>query len=202
MEISQGDAQAILPPFTPTILEVITTAWTDYQSQYGHVAPVHTPTCRAAIIRDHMVHHARRLFHGMKGARIIENGGLFLVELQNLGKTVILRFKKFNKDERTSNYPTQQAKDYHEQQDLPFMPEKAARIEAGWQPNELCTAFRALLSHPRGIGLDPWWVIDLFAPATADGIIPPGTQLEIPEKKKRVRVKSKQVKKIKEANDE
>lgn len=84
MEISQGEAQAILPPFRSAILEVITSAWSDYQSKYVEVSSVHSPNCRAAIIRDHMVLHARRLFKDMKGAQIIEKGGLFLVQLQNL----------------------------------------------------------------------------------------------------------------------
>jgi hypothetical protein len=206
VEISQGEAQSILPPFRSKILEVITSAWTDYQTKYIHVSSVHTPTCRAAIIRDHMVLHARRLFQDMKGAQIIEKGGLFLVELQNLGKTVILRFKKHTKDERTSNYPTEQAQSYQAQQTLPFMPKEAARLDAGWQPNLLFTDFRALISHPRGIGLDPWWVMDLLAPATTSDI-PSGTQLPIPEKrksetKKRVRVKPKPIKKITELNNE
>jgi len=197
--ISRADAEAILAPFRPTILEVINSAWRDYQTQYTQVSPIHTKTTRATIMRDHMVYHARRLFDGMNGAQIVEKAGLFLVQIQ---ETIILRFKKFNDDEHTSNYPTQQAIDYHEQQELAFMSKKATRLEAGWQPNELYTAFRALISCPRGLGLDAAWVIDLLAPVTAEDSIEIGTQLELPEKKKRVHVKSTPVKKIKESKHE
>ncbi len=200
MAISRAEADSILAPFKPTILEVISSAYDDYQTQYTQVSPIHTVRTQANILRDHMVYHARRLFHEMDGVRIIEKAGLFLVEIQN---TVILRFKKFDDDERTSNYPTDQAVDYLEQQELPWMPQKATRLEVGYQLNKLGTAFRALIARPRGFGLDPAWVIDLLNLAAAEEAVEPGTQLELKiDKKKRVRVKSAPVKKVKEAKHE
>lgn len=198
--MTRSDGQTLIAPFTPSILEVLNSAWMDWQTQYAQVSSILDVRTRANIMRDHMVHHARRVFHEMKGVRIIEQAGLFLVEIESVGKRAILRFKKFNKDEHTSNYPTQQAQDYHEQQLLPFMPKKAPRLEVGWQPNELGTTFRALIAYPREIG-KTWWVIDLLAVAN-DESIPTGTQIEIPEKKKRVRVKPRTVKKVNQANHE
>lgn len=145
--LSHAEAETILDPYKGLLREVVDSAWRDYCSLRNNIPHVFTPRTRASIIHDFMVSHARNKLAGIKGVRLLDVGGLFLVEIN---EKILIRFKKLNDDKMPNNIPTQQALDFMEQLELPGMPH-IIRLVVGYELNKLQTGIQAIsVTCPRG----------------------------------------------------
>ncbi len=168
MHLTRREARVILQPIEDRIRECFDAAWADYQTMYRASQHIHSSRCRANIIYDHVVYHAKRLLSGVPGVEFLESRGLLLVRVQG---ALLLRFKKLNSALRSSNIPTLQVIAYLEQLELPGMPPAAIRLQAGYLLNGLQTAIQGVyVTCPSGSEIAWHWEIPAAEAALPDSL--------------------------------
>lgn len=74
-------AKPVIEEHLSALEEIVISAWRDYQRDYVATRAIHSRRTMANIVRDHMIHHAKRVYAGWPGARIIDRCGLTLLHL-------------------------------------------------------------------------------------------------------------------------
>lgn len=105
----------------------------------------HTPSTRAAIRNCHIIHHAKHALLERSDIRIKEKGNRVLFIIAD---KVCISFKKFDKNLRTRNYPTQQALAFEGQRLDIELPDKVTNVFAGYLPNQAETEFELFIACP------------------------------------------------------
>ncbi len=111
---------------------------------------------QSACTYCHMLAEADRRFLDRPGIRQLEiNGGLKLWLFENAN--VVIRLKKMDEDGKSRNYPTQQARDYDAQRDLPGLPSPPVRLTAGyWLDPTGQIINRVQIARPNGQRSPEW----------------------------------------------
>ena len=110
----------------------------------------HTTRSAANCTYDHMVAEAERRFDGRGDIRMIPIRGLKLWLIGADHHTVI-RWKKMDEDGRSRNYPTQQAKAFDHNDELPNLPPSPTRITVGYLLDATGTGIRRVqVAKPNG----------------------------------------------------
>src|SRR5436189_1930111 len=72
--MAKPDAEALLGPYGPTLVECVRGAVSDYFTEYStSVRVIHSRRTRANIIRDHMVYRAMAAFATVGGVNLVRN---------------------------------------------------------------------------------------------------------------------------------
>lgn len=106
--ILKEEAQSILEPYVDRIRHAVITAVNSYFQgpDYANTRFYHSPRTAASICHDHIVSEIKKAFEGVPGAYFTKRKGLFMLIIKD---TVVLRFKKFNKNLLSNGIPTKQA---------------------------------------------------------------------------------------------
>lgn len=189
MTVSQSEAERTLEPHLCAIAECIYSAFSEFESGHGSEADW-SPRTRASMMHDLMVKHVKRRFDGAPSVRWFTRRGLFHLEIDG---SFWLRFKKLDRNMRSSSIPTLQALSFLNvlQLELPGMPSPVSRLTAGYVLNPLRTAIEgAYVTCP--LGSEIGWFIEL-AQRPSEKIIEMGVGQREPERAVR-RVRAKEVK--------
>lgn len=144
---------AIITPHLEQIRQCIMLAWKDYNTECEGIRHKTTPTTRAAVVRDNMVHHAKRLFADVEGVTYLQHGQLFLLIIDN---RVCIKFKKLDRKRMPRYIPTQQALLYMSQMEIPEIP-PVSKWVAGYRLDRLQTDIEEILiTYPVGARSIPW----------------------------------------------
>jgi len=163
MPISRCEAERALHPYLCAIAECIYSAVGEFENGHGG-EPDWSARTRASMIHDLMVKHVRRRFDASDNVRCFVRRGLFHLDM---GGAVWLRFKKLDRNMRSSSIPTRQALSFLNvlQLELPGMPCPVSRLTAGYVLNPLGTAIDgAYVTCP--LGSEIGWFIELTEPPT------------------------------------
>lgn len=101
------------------------------------------PTTEANVLHCYMVESAKREFDNVPGIQFLEEYGFHLgVDGSAFGVDglAVCRFKKFDEDGRSKNYPTDRAEALRRNEQLDGMPERATYVDIGYSFNLLRTA--------------------------------------------------------------
>lgn len=138
--LSQAEVETRLTPYTARIVQVVLDAWADWMGS-GKSGRWKRKRSRANYIWEELACGAEAAFANDSSVRIHpkQQSCWFLID------DLVFRFKKSDSSGLTSNYPTQAALDYHDQQeDLPGIP-RVQRLEVTYVPNKLETAVQDIL---------------------------------------------------------
>ena len=156
--ISEEEARQHLAPYIKRLCTAVTNSVNDYFTGPDYAKVRHKLSARSAasICHDEIKAAIIREFEGVAGVFFKNKRGLFLVIIEG---TVVLRFKKFNKDQRASGIETQQmmAFNYQETQqlELPDMPPNGL-LHVGYRVNKLQTGIEGVYITCR-YGNDNLW---------------------------------------------
>lgn len=100
-----------------------------YRSYHPKHLIEHSPRTTANCTYDHMVAEAERRFVQRRNIAPLVIRGL---KVWLFGDHTAIRWKKMDEDGSTRNYPTQQAKDYDHQKQMPGFPPRPTRITVGY----------------------------------------------------------------------
>ncbi len=188
--MSEAEAREILSRYEVKIHECIQAGWDAYMGYDPSIRSVHTPRTRANCVRDHIVSEVRTKF-GTNGTRLHEQtDGLFCLSVED---RILIKFKKFDDEKKSSNIPTQQAMDFVTQQyDLPGF-RSVTNLIAGYDLNESQTSIKSIsIACPNGDDSNSW-CYDLMSPM-ADVILMPTANINADtdsgEQKERVKLKN------------
>lgn len=109
-----------------------------YNEKFRPILPLCDPRRMPTILHELIIQEARRAFTDIVGVvpRDPSIGDRYLLEVDH---RLIVQFKKFTKDFRTENNPTQTSRRFDEQELGPGLP-PYARLTAGYQLDEYNTA--------------------------------------------------------------
>ncbi|MCC5088247.1 MULTISPECIES: hypothetical protein [Xanthomonas] len=193
--LSQSEIEARLTPYTARIVQVILDAWADWMAS-GKSGRWKRKRSRANYIWEELACGAEAAFANDSSVRIHPKNQSCWFHINGL----VFRFKKSDSSGLTSNYPTQAALDYHDQQeDLPGIP-RVQRLEITYVPNPLETAIQDILLVARDQGT-LLWCTSLLRKDEGGNVVPIGvapvseTPVSAPKTIK-IAVKSKNEKKI------
>lgn len=158
MNFSEDSVKSIITPeLAKTLLEVITSAFADYNNKVDAQArAVCTATTRANFVNDHMIFHARdKMEKFAPYVRFVLRRGRTHLVIGPEGNLVEVKMKKLDRNRRPSNIPTNEAKDYQNQVvhqlELPDMPSPIANLIAGYRLNSEKTGIGAVyIVYPQG----------------------------------------------------
>lgn len=129
--LAEEKARKILNPHLPKLADCFKSAWQKWD-RLAEVAPdLRYPLSartRAGFIYDHICNEVRHQFEGVPGVTLVDSVGFLILTIEN---SLILRFKKLNKRDQSSNISTAQQERYIQQEPLPGLPE-GTRLTAGY----------------------------------------------------------------------
>jgi len=129
----------------------------------------------SSLRNDLICGEARRIFADNPQVQFAKDHGRWVMYIfdPNLPDTVIVLFKKLDRQLRTMNVPSQLSFALFSQMPLPNMPLEAPRFVAGWRMDEFNNGVRdAVLTLPGPHG--PYWAISLdgYAQGNVVAIVP------------------------------
>src|SRR5438445_13761716 len=111
------DAEALLGPHGPTLVECVRGGIDDYFTGYSPaVRVVHSRRTRANIIRDHIIQRAMAAFANVEGVNRVRNATKGRYTLLSIEGRALLRFKYLGPTKRSRNYKTPLAKAFMDNQ--------------------------------------------------------------------------------------
>lgn len=113
---------------------------------------------QAACTYSHMLAEADRRFVGRGRVRTLDIRGLKLWHFEDAD--AVVRFKKMDEDGRSRNYPTEQAKAFDRQMELPGLPSPPVRLTAGYLLDATGGFVRAQIAMPSG--RDTFWCVAII----------------------------------------
>jgi len=153
MTLPSEEVLAIIKPYLETLRQCILMAWSDFNTECEGIRHKTTPTTRAAIVRDNMVYHVKRLFSDVQGVHYFQRGQLFLLIIKN---QVCIKFKKLDNKLKPRHIPTQQALSYMNQLEIPGIT-PASNWIAGYRLDTLQAGIKDIfLTYPVGVTGIPW----------------------------------------------
>jgi hypothetical protein len=162
-KMPKPDAEALLGPHGPTLVECVRGSVADYFSEYpASVRVIHSRRTRANIIRDHMIHRAQIAFANVGGVNLVRYATKGRYTLLSVEGRALLRFKYLGTNKRSRNVKTQLAKAFtNNQVAIAQLPPEATRFDVGYTWNMLqTTAHEVSISCPTPTGVE--YVIDLW----------------------------------------
>ena len=148
---TQAEVEARLSPYMARITRVILGAWADWMAS-GKSGRWKRRRSRANYIWEELACGAEAAFANDPRVRIHPKHQSCWFHIDDL----VFRFKKSDSSGLTSNYPTQAALDYHDQQeDLPGIP-RVQRLEVTYVLNKLETAVQDIMLVARDQGRVLW----------------------------------------------
>jgi hypothetical protein len=159
--VTRDEAEQTLSPFFDNIWKCIVSAVEEYENIPAAQRVKFKPRTRANIINDFMVHNARELLAGLPNVRIEDEKRQFRVIISDRFR---MRLKKFDKNLKTSNVPTQQALAFINQIQLEIgAPPNLTNIVAGYRWNILQTELHGVfIVCPFGRRNE--WTLEISAP--------------------------------------
>jgi hypothetical protein len=139
--LSEAQARALIAPHEKRLATCFHAAWQDYLDHHGQLRHRYSARSQSSIIRDYILLQVHQQFADVAGARLLSVRGL---EVLDIAGQVVIRFNKLDKRCRASHSPTQQAFLFAHQLEIPDLPPAATKLQAGYQLNELRTAFTAV----------------------------------------------------------
>lgn len=164
---TKEESFAILDPYIPIITEVIRNAVDEFSKDPKKL--IYCNRTKACIINDLIIKNSLENLYSVDGIRFRQCRGNTYIIIRD---KFILRFKKLDKNLRTSNAPTNQSNKYIYQESLfSDLPDPVTNIFAGYTWNNSQSSYSGIyLTCPLGRNLE--WSHDLSpAPAIAE-IIP------------------------------
>ncbi|MBF0372046.1 MAG: hypothetical protein HQL39_01360 [Alphaproteobacteria bacterium] len=146
--LNQEECMRVLGPHLGVLHDIIHEAFAKYQAYSPEALADHDERAAAACVHSHIITAAGATFGESSGAILLDARGL---KVLNVGDRVVARFKKVDEDGRSRSYPTRQAKNFDKQLPLPNLPNPAARLTIGYEPDIAFTAIqRVVVSCPLG----------------------------------------------------
>lgn len=151
-------AKDILGPYINRIQEAVKRAVNGYylNGQYSSVRHIHSSRSAASLCHDHIKAEIKQEFEGVPGVTYSEKRGLFTLNVQG---SVVLRFKKFNKNLMSSNIQTKQITAFVLQQpaqlELNEMPPDGL-LHVGYVMNKLGTGIEKIYVTYRYANINIW----------------------------------------------
>lgn len=186
--LSQAEIEERLTPYMARIVGVVLNAWADWMVS-GKSGRWKRRRSRANYIWEELACGAEAAFANDSNVRIHPKHQSCWFHIDDL----VFRFKKSDSSGLTSNYPTQAAMDYHDQQeDLPGIP-RVQRLEVTYVLNKLETAVQDILLVARDQSKVLWCssllreggiVVPITVPAVPKPPIPAPKTIKIPVKSK------------------
>lgn len=102
----------------PQVFEAQKYGWVEYKKNHSEYEIAYEVRTRANIIRDLTILKIKELFHDREDCRIVDKNGLFLLSVKD---KIYLRFKKFDDQFKTSNYPTSQSNAFEQGELFPLL---------------------------------------------------------------------------------
>lgn len=138
--LTQAEVEARLTPYMARIVRLVLDAWADWMAS-GKSGRWKRRRSRANYMWEELACGAEVAFANDPGIRIHPKNQSCWFHINGL----VFRFKKSDASGLTSNYPTQAALDYHDQQEqLPGIP-KVQRLDVTYVLNKLETAVQDIL---------------------------------------------------------
>ncbi|MDQ5820151.1 MAG: hypothetical protein M3540_01785 [Actinomycetota bacterium] len=163
--ISQERAAAILEPYLDAIGGCLWRAW-DSWKETGLPVTVGARS-RASLVYDYAADEARQTLPGIEGLRVTEVRRFILVCVED---KLLLRYKKFRGNLRTSGIPTHQQLAFANQQlTIPGMPD-VTKLVAGY----LLDPFQEQIARVAitcSIGKRLIWHLDIPRPESGTGVV-------------------------------
>jgi hypothetical protein len=190
--ITREEAQVVLKPHVTTIEDCVMRGferWKDFAIAMPEHRLMVVNRTMSNMVNDFVVHYAREAFQPSKGVRPFEEFGFFCVSFD---ERVLLRFKKLDDDDTTSNIPTdQQIQISCQQLEIPGSA-PATWIAAGWHFSALRDQIDKVLITCH-FGPNLIWALPVFDPQSEGaGTIRFPTEQRAPGSKKS-RVKAKNI---------
>jgi hypothetical protein len=181
--MGKDEILAILEKHLTTIQDCISKGCHKYLEKHLDSLHIYSKITRASITRDYILDFIRKAFSNKDGVRIIEKrNGLILLEI---GKRILLRFKKLNSMKCASNIPTNQSMAFYRQ--LPMFPARQHKnLNAGYVANETWTNFEFYITEPNGRRSNAW-ILNMKAEHNSK----PSVSISSPNRLKPIRVKAK-----------
>lgn len=188
--LTQAEIEARLKPYMPRIVRVILDAWADWMVS-GKNGRWKRRRSRANYVWEELACGAEAAFTHDPSVRVHPKHQSCWFHIDD----VVFRLKKSDSSGLTSNYPTQAALDYHDQQeDLPGIP-RVQRLEVTYVLNKLETAVQDILLVARDQGRVLWCssllrndeggnVVPIMVPAAPQPPAPAPKTIKIPVKSK------------------
>lgn len=191
--IPKEQAQTILEPLVDKIRKAIKTAVNGYYqgTDYSETRYRHSARTAASICHDDIVEEIQNEFENVPGARFGKKRGLFTLCVYD---TVLLRFKKFNKNLLSNSITTRQALAFNLQEpaqlELDEMPPDGL-LHVGYTVNKLATEVTGVFVTYRYGNQNIWtWDITHEANVAQQIAFPSHTQEATPRRKIRAKTTS------------
>lgn len=154
-------ARISLARFDALFLEVVEAAWHDFQVEFADVRSHLRAGGQAAVIQNLMVRNARRVFDGVPGVTIIDDGQLFMVCVLD---EWLVKFRKFREGLVVSTNRTQLALNFAGQVPLEgeyqlplFVLDPLTHLHIGYTLNKTKTDAHSIhVVCPDGPGRNHW----------------------------------------------
>jgi hypothetical protein len=164
--LTKAEAQAVMTPYESRIEGAIRAAWRVYREYAPDVRLAASPRTQSSHIRDLILIYIRREFDGDPNVKFIKVRGM---EVMCIEGKVVVRFKKMDKNKRSSNVPTEQAKAFLGigQGVLEGLPLEATKLQAGYHMNKLRTGYTDIwITCQQGYQVSFFWALE--GPAITD----------------------------------
>ena len=152
MSEDQDGCMSRIEELLPALYDSLTDGMAFYQNPENYsvmaIAQQRSRTAKNCVY-DHAFHSLRERLDGRKGCHFRNIKGLELLIYKN---QAVVRLKQVNGSGKGSNYPTLQQRRYDDQRSfLPFIPDEAVRLVAGYEPDAVFSAVdRIIVSRPLG----------------------------------------------------
>lgn len=140
--LSIGELQALLRPHLGRFARVVWPIWDRFLELPEDHRLAYDPTTEANVMHSYMVQNAKREFDNLPGVQFLEAYGFHLGidgTAYGLDGQAVCRFKKFDEDGRSRNYPTDRQEALHRNDQLDGMPDRATYVDIGYSLNPLHT---------------------------------------------------------------
>ena len=142
------DAQSILEPSMPRLVEAMVESWRVWREDYRAQHVVLDETTRAMIVNRNWYWNVAQKVGEADGVRFGDDNHQRFVVVKD---TLIMRFKFLGRQLEAHNYPTPRAQDWERQTSLPDFP-RVARLNFGYRLDSTGTRIKdAFVTLPNGI---------------------------------------------------
>jgi hypothetical protein len=139
--LSENEVRAVLAPYEGRLSSCFYDAWTHYLADHALLRHRYSARSQSSLLRDYIVYEVREQFDGVPRTQVLSVRGLEVLDICGL---VVIRFKKLDNRKHAAPSATQQAFQFIHQLEIPELPPATTKLQAGYQLNELRTAFTAV----------------------------------------------------------
>ena len=160
MKFSEERLIAELGDDLPRIKRCILLGVQHYQEKLADESAIISGNTRSNYIRDFIVFYAKREFGNDSSVKIVERKRMLTFIFIKSEARIILKFKKFDKYNRTSYSHTLQAIAFSTQGDLfPEYSRDRVNVHAGYKWNETATEIECMIGLPNAIRGHAWCML-------------------------------------------